>query len=226
MSAENLTNAVLKKSDSYLKEIILSNSNNEDKFEISVFGTQKQICVGIIDIIDSSKNVAKMPINKSSTYYEIFINHMAKIINHFNGKVLKTMGDGLLFYFPESAYSERQFGFMSCIETGLAMSESHDELTDKLLEEFLPAINFRISLNYGQVTMMKTEEWLLDLMGTTINICSKINHKCKKNEIVMGDDLYKQVKDIKEYKFKKIGEHTLDLKHTYQIHSVKRKISR
>ena len=104
------------------------------------------------------------------------------------------------------------------------MSESHEELTDRLIEEFLPAINFRISFNYGQVTMVKTDEWLLDLMGTTINICAKINHKCKKNEIVIGDALYQQVKNIKEYNFKNIGEHVLDKKNTYQIHAVKRKI--
>lgn len=226
MSIENLTNTILKKSENYLKEIILSNNNSDDKFEISVFGNQKQVCVGIIDMIDSSKIVAKMPINKSSTYYEIFINHMAKIINHYNGKVLKTTGDGLLFYFPETIFSERQFGFMSCIEAGLAMSESHEELTDRLIEEFLPAINFRISFNYGQVTMVKTDEWLLDLMGTTINICSKINYKCNKNGIVIGDDLYQQVKNIKEYNFKNIGKHVLDKKNTYQIHSVKRKITK
>lgn len=107
MSIENLTNTILKKSENYLKEIILSNNNNENKFQISVFGNQKQVCVGIIDIIDSSKIVTKMPINKSSIYYEIFINHMAKIINHFNGKVLKTTSDGLLFYFPGTVFSER-----------------------------------------------------------------------------------------------------------------------
>jgi len=97
MSIENITNAVLKKSDSFLKEIIFDDKNKDDNFEVSVFGNQKNVCVGIIDIIDSSKKVAKMPINKSAIYYEIFINHMAKIINQFKGKVLKTMGDGILF---------------------------------------------------------------------------------------------------------------------------------
>lgn len=226
MLNDNLTNAVLKKSDSYLKEIIIDDKNEGNHFKISVFGNQKQVCVGIIDIIDSSKIVAKMPINKSSTYYEIFINLMAKIINHYNGKVLKTMGDGILFYFPETENSNQESNFMNCVETGLAMCESHEELTDKLLDEFLPAINFRISFDFGQVMTVKTGDWILDLIGNTINVCSKINHECNKNEMVIGDDLYRQVKNAKEYKFNKRGECKLDLKHAYQIHSVKRKISK
>ena len=224
MLNDNLTNAVLKKSDSYLKEIIIDDKNKENHFKISVFGNQKHVCVGIIDIIDSSKIVARMPINKSSTYYEIFINHMAKIINQFKGKVLKTMGDGILFYFPETENSNQESNFMNCVETGLAMCESHEELTDKLLDEFLPTINFRISFDYGQVMTVKTGDWILDLIGNTINVCSKINHECNKNEMVIGDDLYRQVKNTKEYKFNKRGECKLDLKLTYQIHSVKRKI--
>jgi hypothetical protein len=75
----------------------------------------------------------------------------------------------------------------------------------------------------GQVMTVKTGDWVLDLIGSTINICSKINHKCIKNEMVIGDDLYKQVKNVKEYKFNKNGECELNLKHSYQIHSVKRK---
>lgn len=224
MSIENITNAVLKKSDSFLKEIILDDKNKNDHFEISVFGNQKHVCVGIIDIIDSSKKVANMPINKSAIYYEIFINHMAKIINQFKGKVLKTMGDGILFYFPETEKLNQESNFLNCIETGLVMCESHEGLTDKLIDEFLPSINFRISFDYGQVMTVKTGDWILDLIGNTINVCSKINHECSKNEMVIGDDLYKQVKNVKDFKFKKNGECKLDLKHSYEIHSVKRKI--
>jgi len=223
MSIESLTNAVLKKSDNYLKEIVMEDMSKEDNFEISVFGNQKHVCVGIIDIIDSSKKVANMPINKSATYYEIFINHMAKIINQFHGKVLKTMGDGILFYFPETPNSNKESNFINCIETGLTMCESQDKLTDNLLDEFLPSINFRISYDYGQVMTVKTGDWVLDLIGNTINVCSKINRECNKNEMVIGDDLYKQVKNIKDYKFKNNGECKLNLKHSYQIHSVKRK---
>jgi len=223
MSIESLTNAVLKKSDNYLKEIVMEDKNKEGQFKVSVFGNQKHVCVGIIDIIDSSKKVANMPINKSATYYEIFINHMAEIINQFHGKVLKTMGDGILFYFPENSNPDKESSFNKCIETGLAMCDSHEQLTDKLLDEFLPSINFRISFDYGQVMSVKTDDWVLDLIGSTINVCSKINRGCSKNEMVIGDDLYKQVKNIKDYKFTKNGECELNLKHSYQIHSVKRK---
>lgn len=62
------------------------------------------------------------------------------------------------------------------------------------------------------------------IIFTSIGIPVSIFSKSPEIVIVIGDDLYQQVKNIKEYNFKNIGKHVLDKKNTYQIHSVKRKI--
>ncbi|QLH07147.1 adenylate/guanylate cyclase domain-containing protein [Nitrosopumilus ureiphilus] len=224
MSKESLTNLMLKNSENILKQNIVSDDEHEE-FHVSVLGSQKQLCVGIIDIVNSTKTVARLPQNKYSIYYEIFLNHMGKIIYHFNGKILKTLGDGILFYFPETVNSERIFGFLDCIESGFSMIESHEKLNQLLIVDSLPSINFRVSLDYGQVTMMKTSEWILDLLGPTINICAKINHSCEINSMIIGSDLYEQIKAIPEYKFEKTGNTSLGLKHDYQFYKVNRKKS-
>ena len=223
MSKESLTNLMLKNSENNLKQNIVSDDENEE-FHVSVLGSQKQLCVGIIDIVNSTKTVARLPQNKYSIYYEIFLNHMGKIIYQFNGKILKTLGDGILFYVPETVNSERIFGFLDCIESGFAMIESHEKLNQSLVSEALPSINFRISFDYGPVTMMKTSEWILDLLGPTINICSKINHLCETNDMVIGSDLYEQIKGISEYKFEKAGNTSLGLKQDYQFYKVKKHV--
>ena len=218
MSKESLTNTMLKNSKDILKQIIIP--ENEDEFNVSILGSQKQLCVGMIDIVNSTETVSKLPPNKYSSYYEIFLNHMGKIIYHFNGKILKTMGDGIIFYFPETVDSEKRSGFLDCIESSFSMIHSHEKLKQKLIDESLPTVDFRISLDYGEVTMMKTSEWILDLVGPTINVCAKINHACEVNSVVIGNDLYEQIKKIPEYKFKKSCNTSLGLKHTYQIYSV------
>lgn len=220
MSKESLTNTMLKNSRDVLKQVIIPNVDEEEEFNVSVLGSQKQLCIGIIDIVNSTKTVAYLPQNKYSSYYEIFLNHMGKIIYHFNGKILKTMGDGIIFYFPDTANSDNLFGFLDCIESSFAMIDSHQKLKQKLLDESLPTVDFRISLDYGEVTMMKTSEWILDLLGPTINICAKINHACETNDVVIGNDLYEQIRKIPGYKFKKSGHVSLGLKHSYQIYSV------
>ena len=97
-------------------------------------GTHKYFCVGIIDIIDSTKTVAKLSQNKASRYYELFLNTMAKTVAKLSqnkasryyelflntmaktvaqssAHILKTMGVSLLFYFPDTCYCDRKFSF-------------------------------------------------------------------------------------------------------------------
>jgi len=186
-------------------------------------GIPKHFCVGIIDIIRSTKTVAKLPQNKASLYYEIFLNIMAKTITRFNAQILKTMGDGILFYFPDTCYDDRKFGFLSCIECGFALTEAHTKLNHKLEEAYIPQIDFRVSFDYGYVTIMKTKEWSIDLVGPTINTCAKINYLASTNGIVIGGDLYEKTKSFKEYKFKKADSYSIDLKHPYPVYTVSRK---
>ena len=100
MSIESITNEVLKNSHDVIKQEIQSDLENE--FHVSVLGSQKKLCVGIIDIVNSTKTVARLPQSKYSNYYEIFLNHIGNIIYEFDGKILKTLGDGILFYFPQN----------------------------------------------------------------------------------------------------------------------------
>jgi class 3 adenylate cyclase len=203
-------------------QVIDYQDEQEEAFTVTV-GEPTYFCVGIIDIVGSTKTVAQLPANKSSRYYEIFLNTMAKIIRHYDGKILKTMGDSLLFYFPDTKYYERKFGFLSCIECGFSLADTHEKLKKLLADEMLPPIDFRISFDYGNVTMMRNTEWIVDLVGPTINTCAKINGNCPVNGVVVGSDLYEKTKIFKEYKFKNNGSFSIDLKHPYPVFKVFRK---
>ena len=214
-----LTNKIL--SGSKTEQSLEHQDGPEEAFTVAV-GKPTYFCVGIIDIVNSTKTVARLPANKSSRYYEIFLNTMAKVVRQYNGQVLKTMGDSLLFYFPDTSFSERKFGFLSCIECGFSLVDTHKKLTNLLAEELLPPIDFRVSFDYGNVTMMRTTEWAVDLVGPTINTCAKINGICPSNGIVIGSDLHEKTKNFKEYKFKNCGSFSTDLKHPYPVFALSR----
>ena len=161
-------------------------TKNQDEPYVSTVGPSKYFCVGIIDIVNSTNTVAKLPQNKAPRYYELFLNLMAKTVMQFNAKILKTMGDGLLFYFPDTCYSDRKFCFLSAIEYGFSLMNSHSNLNQQLEDEGIPQIDFRISFDYGLVTMMKNVEWKFDLVGPTINTCAKINSCSPINGMVFG----------------------------------------
>lgn len=200
---------------------ILQDPEEEESFTVTV-GKPTYFCVGIIDIMGSTKTVARLPANKSSRYYEIYLNTMSKIVLQYHGAILKTMGDSLLFYFPDTSFSERKFGFLSCLECGFSLIGAHGKLKDLLAAETIPAIDYRISFDYGNVTMMRNKEWAIDLVGPTINTCAKINGLCPVNGMIIGGDLYEKTKNFKEYKFKNNGSFSADLKHPYPVFSVNR----
>ncbi len=216
---DELTSKILSSSKS--QQILDYQDEQEEAFTVTV-GKPTYFCVGIVDIVDSTKTVARLPANKSSRYYEIFLNNMAKVVRQYNGQVLKTMGDSLLFYFPDTSFSERKFGFLSSLECGLSLMDQHEKLKKLLSDEMLPQIDFRISFDYGNVTMMRNTDWAIDLVGPTINTCAKINGICPVNGMIIGSDLYEKTRSFREYKFKNIGSYSADLKHQYPVFTMRR----
>ena len=174
-------------------------------YVVNFLETSQSYCVGLVDIVNSTKISASLTSKKLSRYYEVFLNSMAQIIEKFGGYVIKNIGDSLLFYFPEPSKSFQGYDFKNCLECGLA-------------------INYRISADYGEVSIMKTNDSSsIDVFGTPVNMCTKINRAAPKNSIVIGGDLYRSAKKLDNYNYSMINSYSAGLKFMYPIYSVKRK---
>lgn len=192
-------------------------------YMVAFSGLSKSFCVGIVDMVDSTKISASLNEKEWCKYYTIFLNSMSKILQKFGGQAIKNGGDSLLYYFPESATFSK-IGFASCIESGLAIIESQPLLSTTLQQEGLPPLSYRVSLDFGKVVIMKqSNSFSIDLIGPPVNMCAKINHMAQSNGMVIGGDFHELVKDIKEYRFKAVTGLSIGLKHTYPIYEVYRK---
>lgn len=198
-------------------------SNKKNSDVISAVGPPQYFCVGIVDIVNSTKTVAKIGSSKVPKYYEIFLNNMAKIVTSKQGEILKIMGDSLLFYFPDTCHSDHKSIFLNSVDCGFSMIAIHEKLNQILKKYDLPQIDFRISFDYGPVTVMRTRNGLIDLVGPTINTCAKINDMASINNMVIGSDLYEKIKHFDEYRFKKTKNLSIDLKYEYPVFVIYRK---
>lgn len=209
-----------------MKNKVIDESHRESSINdyfVTFTGQSENYCIGLVDMVDSTRISANMHEQKWSTYYSVFLNTMAKIVHKFGGIPIKNGGDSLLYYFPESSKPNRKYGFLSCLECGLKMLESHDILCTRMEEENLPNLNYRISSDFGKVVIMKPNGCQnIDLVGPPLNMCSKINESANLNSLVIGGDFYENVKDVREYKFKQQKGFSIGLKHSYQIYSVTR----
>ncbi len=195
--------------------------------EILFSGGTKPCCVGIVDIVNSTASAAKLVNGKMCEYYSIFLNAMSIIAKEFDAVVVKNLGDSLLYYFPKTAEDKEKDAFAEVLECGLAMIESHATINQVMSEEKLPHVDYRISSDYGTLSIAHTSGLPLDdIFGTTVNLCSKIKIAAQPNELVIGGDLHQIVKSYKTYEFSYIGAYYLGLKHDYPVYSVSRSYPR
>lgn len=181
---------------------------------------RQKCCVGVIDIVNSTKITANLSDKDTSNFYGIFINFMASIVKEFEGIVVKNIGDALLFYFPETNRDNNQY-FENAINCCMKMINSHSKINDKMDEKGLSSFSYRISAMYGSIMIaqMSTSS-VVDIFGSTVNVCTKINSLAQPNGLVIGENLYNIVKSCSKFTFKQKAEFVLNDKTKIKVYSV------
>jgi len=180
-------------------------------------------CVGVIDMTDSTRISSKLSDQNITKLYEIFLNFMARIVLKHDGQVVKNIGDALMFRFPNVDINDSAV-VKNILECCLCMVESHGKLQEQLKEENLPELNYKISMTYGSVKVAEsTTSNISDIFGPTVNRCFKINSLCPKNSMVIGENMYKILKDFSEYDFTELCIIELKQKYDYNMFEVRRK---
>jgi class 3 adenylate cyclase len=180
-------------------------------------------CVGVIDMKDSTKISAKLSDDDITKLYEIFLNFMAKIVQKYDGVVVKNIGDALMFRFPNTDLNDTKIT-KNILECCLNMIESHDDLKKQLEKEKMPELNYKISITYGSVKVAQsTTSTISDIFGPTVNRCFKINSLCPENGLIIDNNLYNNLKNFVEYDILQLSETEIHKKYGYTIFQVKRK---
>jgi class 3 adenylate cyclase len=195
-----------------------------DSMELSFSGKLQNYCLGFVDIVGSTNIVATLKEKEIASYYSIFINSMSTIIRKFGGKILKNIGDGLIFYFDIND-SSNKYLFKNVLECLLAMVENHQNINAIHYQKHLPPLDYRISADYGMLETAKSRTSQADdLFGSMINLCVKINFKAKLDGLVIGDSLYSKIKDFafKDYSYSEIGAYSVMSNQLYHVYSLER----
>lgn len=182
----------------------------------------RSCCVGLVDIVNSTVNTASISNGKVGQYYCIFLHTMSAIVEEFGARVVKNLGDSILYYFPRTDYDYCKDSLSDVIECSLTILESRDTVNELLSERSLPKIDLRVSADYGTIARSHTPAGE-DIFGSTVNLCSKINGGAKSNMFVIGGDLYEIVKSFKRYSYYMLGSYALGFKFGYPVYSVSRR---
>jgi CheY-like chemotaxis protein/class 3 adenylate cyclase len=177
--------------------------------EICFLPHSQNYCVCFVDLVNSTKITAEISDQrKIGQYYSIFINTMAVLVKHYGAKIVKNVGDALIFYFPGTSDARNETAFQNVLECLTTMLVARNIINAKLRSENLPSVSYRISADYGKVEVAtSTSSKSEDLFGSTMNICAKINSMAEPNGIVIGEALHQIIRSFSfadEYQFKEL----------------------
>ncbi|MCZ6593136.1 MAG: tetratricopeptide repeat protein [Alphaproteobacteria bacterium] len=113
------------------------------------------------------------------------------LIAEHGGRIVKTMGDGLLLEFPSVV------GAVKCaLEIQHGMVERNTGIAD------IDALRFRIGVHLGDVIVEGD-----DIFGDGVNVASRIEALADPDGIAISDDAHRQVRDRLDVAWQDRGEH-------------------
>ena len=203
----------------------------DNEIEVSFTNNSENYCVTVVDIVGSTSIVSAISSSeKTRKFYSIFINAMANILRKYDARVIKTVGDGIISFFPKTKDTANTSAFKDVLECCFSQIAESPNINKMLQEEKLPSIGYRISADYGRVEIAKSGSLDIDdLFGSTVNFCSKINLRASWNGIVIGSDLYRIIRSIPQLerscRFEELaaGYYSGIGKYSYPIYSLSKK---
>jgi len=206
-----------------MKEKIKLTYNKRDAILQSLEGRTIQITALNIDIANSSKQVNALSSEQTAEYYQEFIERTSDLIQKHGGYVLKNVGDCVIGFFLSSTFMvENHERAVLC---GLGMFDMiKDSLNPYLRERMIPAIECRISADFGptKVLMVRSKDGYsaIDIFGSAMNSATKISHYAKPSQMVIGDNLFWRLIDNDGLDFKLLKHWDLIGKSSYPVYRV------
>jgi adenylate cyclase len=113
------------------------------------------------------------------------------LIAEHGGRIVKTMGDGLLLEFPSVVDAVK-----CSVEIQHGMAERNAGVAD------IDALRFRVGVHLGDVIVEGD-----DIFGDGVNVASRIEALANPDGIAISDDAHRQVRDRLDIAWRDGGEH-------------------
>lgn len=118
---------------------------------------------------------------------------VAPVVERFHGRIVKTVGDGVLVEFGSAVEAIR-----SAVELQRGMVERNAGTSPERRQAY------RIGLHLGDIIAYDD-----DVFGDTVNIAARLEAQAEPGSIVLSDSVYEQVRDKFSLPFRDLGRRTV-----------------
>jgi len=154
-----------------------------------------------IDLVGSTALTAILNPEELSMIVRIFCQEISICISRYFGYVLKYAGDAVIGYFPEGSILSNGDLHEHAIKCGFYMQKLLDESINEILyQNKYPKLRSRIAIDVGknQIVVLGSEP---DLLGHVISRAAKIMGKAHPNNIIIGENVFRNLNDNTKEKF-------------------------
>ena len=169
----------------------------------------------------------QMEASKVVTLLNSFFDKMIDVVFKYNGTLDKIIGDELMVLY--GAPLKKSDDILNAVKTAKEMFTTLDKFNITMVEEGYPKLDIGIGINYGKVicgNIGSEQQMNYTVIGDTVNLASRLCSAARPGEIIISDNLYKNLDDNKGFS---INEELLlkgkkqpvkNWKFTYQLNSI------
>ena len=144
------------------------------------------------DLVGSTNMSMTLPIDKMITIIRAFSYEMTSIVRSYGGYVLKYVGDAVIAFFS-SGYNK----LLACdkaVQCAKSMITVIKNGINPILNQYdYPELSVKIGIDEGENVIVQyghDKSSLIDILGYSMSICSKITSLTNPNKITIGEDVY------------------------------------
>ena len=161
---------------------------------MSGIGTNRRLATILVADIDGYSRL--MRADEEQTLVDLrahLAELVAPVVERFHGRIVKTVGDGVLVEFSSAVEAIR-----SAVELQRGMIERNVGTVPERRQAF------RIGLHLGDIIAFDD-----DVFGDTVNIAARLEAEARPGSIVLSDSVYEQVRDKVALPFRDLGRRTV-----------------
>ncbi|MFZ4773306.1 MAG: adenylate/guanylate cyclase domain-containing protein [Chlamydiia bacterium] len=189
--------------------------------ELSLHGKDVVATIFFLDFRNFSKTTEEMPADQMVTMLNTYFNEIVEILKKHRGILDKFVGDAVLALW--GVPDEDPAGPLDSVRAAIEIQQRIAELNEVRKKENKITLEAAIGIHYAKVTegiMGSAEFSEFTVIGSAVNIASRICDEAKANEIYITTNVFDMV--IGQVTADPIGEHKFEgISHSYSLFKVK-----
>jgi adenylate cyclase len=186
------------------KQIVDQLLENDDMLNLG--GQEQEATILFSDIRGFTSMSETMAPNEVVETLNDYFNLMIEIIFKYNGTLDKIIGDALMVIYgaPNATTQDTENAVLTAIE----MQEKLIQFNQDRIINLKQPIKIGIGINRGKVisgNIGSKQQMNFTVIGDSVNLASRLCSVAASDEIIVSDAVWKKVKHLKSFKFKKLN---------------------